>query len=375
LTRIPLCKPALGADEEQALREVLASGHLVQGPRAAALEAELSRRLLGQEVAVVSSGTAALHLALLAADVGPGCEVVVPGLTFPAPAHVVELLGARAVPVDIEPRAWSIDPEALSAALGPSTRAVIVVHPFGMPADMAAIRKILATRPDVALIEDAACALGAFTADGPCGALADFGCFSFHPRKIMTTGEGGAVVGRDSARMHRVRVLRNHGQDPEAAPDDRFPVPGYNLRLSDLHAALGLVQVGRLDELIAARRALAERYRDRLAGTDVAIPAGLFDAGAVAQSLVVLLPDGADRSAVLAGLLADEIEATVASYAIHRLAWFRGRYGLPADALPRASAVHDRGVTLPLYPGMDPSAVDRVATALTRLVTHGGARW
>ncbi|GMV38545.1 MAG: pyridoxal phosphate-dependent aminotransferase [Myxococcales bacterium] len=365
MTPIPLCRPTVGPEELAAVGDVLASGHLVQGARVAAFEEALATRL-GQPVAATSSGTAALHLALLALGVGPGDEVIVPGVTFPAPANAVEAVGARAVAADVDPERWALDPARAAAAMSARTRAVIVVHPFGVPADVPALRSL-----GVPIIEDAACALGA-TLDGrPCGTLGDVACFSFHPRKVITTGEGGALTSPDAGIVDRARRLRNHGMGPATGgdPGARFEEVGLNLRLSDVHAAVGVVQLRRLDALIDERAALAERARS----FPLALLPGLFAPGAVVQSLVGLLPPGVDRAAVLAAL-APRAEATVASYAIHRLAPWRGRPWATDAALPMAARIHDSGVTLPLWPGMGPDAIDEVGAALrdALLTTTGG---
>lgn len=367
---VPLCRPTIGPEELAAVEDVLSSGHLVQGARVAAFEAAISARVAGQPVAATSSGTAALHLALLALGVGPGDEVVVPGVTFPAPANAVEAVGARVVAVDVDPERWALDPALVSAALGPRTRAVIVVHPFGVPADVPALRA--AVGPGIPIVEDAACALGA-TLDGrPCGTLGDVACFSFHPRKVVTTGEGGALTSPRADLVERVRALRNHGMGaaPPGATDPgaRFREVGLNLRLSDIHAAIGVVQMQRLGALIDERAALAERARRALEGTGIALLPGLFAPGAVAQSLVGLLPPGVERAGFLAALAARGVEATVATYAIHRLAPWQERPWARDATLPLSARIHDAGVTLPLWPGMGPDKIDEVAATLHELL-------
>lgn len=369
--RVPLCRPTLGPEELAAVEEVLASGQLVQASRVERFERACSDRLLGQPVAAVSSGTAALHLALLEVGVGPGDEVVVPALTFPAPANMVELLGATPVLVDVEPETCNLDPRRIEAALSHHTRAVIVVHQFGIPADMAGIRAALRDRPDVVVIEDAACALGARIGDRPCGTLSDIACFSFHPRKVVTTGEGGAVTSSDAERVDRVRSLRNHGLTSTSAdgtPGGRFAMPGFNLRMSEIHAAIGLVQLERLAWIVAERRSLAEQYRAALTGCPVRLLEGSFRDGAVVQSLVAVLPEGVDRAALIAALSEREVECTVASYGLHRLPALQWEPRSPDLAAPIADRIHDHGVTLPLYPRMGEDAVAKVAALLTELV-------
>ena len=228
------------------------------GPKVAELEEALAGAVGTAHAAVVSSGTAALHLALLALEIGPGDEVIVPAYTFPATANVVELCGARAVLADVDPDTFNLDPAAVAAAVTPRTRAVMAVHLFGRPAEWEALQT--AVPQEVALVEDAAGALGARYRDVPCGALGVAACLSFHPRKIVTTGEGGAVTTDDAALDSAVRRLRHHGW--QTLGDMR--APGFNYRLPDLLCAIGIPQVARLEDLLRARELVAEWYTERL---------------------------------------------------------------------------------------------------------------
>jgi dTDP-4-amino-4,6-dideoxygalactose transaminase len=324
------------------------------GRKVAELE-ELLAQACGVEHAVaVSSGTAALHLAILALGLEPGDEVLVPAYTFPATANVVALAGLRPVLVDVDPRTMNLDVDRVADAVGPRTRAVLAVHLFGRPLDWEALEA--AVPEQVVLLEDAAGALGARRRGRPCGSLGRMGCLSFHPRKIVTTGEGGAVTTDDEALAGAIRSMRHHGWDA-----DDMPAPGVNYRLSDVLCALGIPQLRRLDELLAARTRIAAAYTERLAGV-VETPSA--DEGDVHgwQAYVVRIDR---RDEVLAALRADGIEAQIGTYALHRL-------GAYADhgAFPGADAAYERALALPFHTALAESELDEVASALTRLVSE-----
>ena len=257
---IRLARPDTGAEEAAAVAEVLESGMLTMGEKVAELEAGLAAACEVEHAVAVSSGTAALHLAVLALGIGPGDEVIVPAYTFPATANVVALAGATPVLVDVDPATNNIDPAKVEVT--PRTKAIMPVHLFGRPARLEEL-------PDLPLIEDAAGALGARHRGRACGGLGAAGCLSFHPRKIVTTGEGGAVTTNDADLAERVRSLRHHGWSPSNAYDD-MPAGAFNYRIPDILCAIGIPQVAKLEELLAAprarsRRGYAERLRD-LAG-------------------------------------------------------------------------------------------------------------
>ncbi|HSL63740.1 MAG TPA: aminotransferase class I/II-fold pyridoxal phosphate-dependent enzyme, partial [Gaiellaceae bacterium] len=259
-----LAQPDVGAEELAELAAVVDTGQLTMGPKVAELERLLADACGTADAVVVSSGTAALHLAVLALGLGPGDEVLVPAYTFPATANVVGLVGARPVLVDVDPETMNVDPAAARAAVTTRTRAILAVHLFGRPARLEEL-------PDVALLEDAAGALGARRRGRPCGSLGVLGCLSFHPRKIVTTGEGGAVVTSDAAVAEAVRSLRHHGWSPSDRYDD-MPRGAFNYRLPDVLCALGIPQVRRLEELLAARERVARGYEERLRDLDVLLP-------------------------------------------------------------------------------------------------------
>jgi perosamine synthetase len=364
---IPLASPFVGDDEVDEVRRVLASGHLTQGPRVEAFERAVAECTGARHAIATSSCTTALHLSLAALDIGPGDEVLVPDFTFPATANVVVQQGATPVLVDVELESYNVDPNDLSRHLTPRTRAIMPVHLFGLSADMEPILAF-ADAHGLAVIEDAACALGATYFERPCGTLGDVGCFSFHPRKVVTTGEGGMIVTNRDDLAERIRRLASHGG---IRRNDRFTFEdaGFNYRLSDIHAAVGVVQMRRLPNLLRRRRALAAEMRarmDELKGVDA--PSEPAWGGHVYQAFVTLLDPIIDRDAVIAGLRAAGVEATLGTYALHAQPVYQRLLGTTSGSLPGSFAAFRRSLALPFYPAMGESELDRVVETLRELV-------
>lgn len=339
---IRLSRPTIGDEEVRAAEKVLRSGMLVAGAEVARFE-EAAAVWCGRRHAIaVSSGTSALHLALVALGVGDGDEVLCPDLTWPSPAHAIALTGATPVLVDVDLDEWNVRGEALAAARTERTRAAIAIDQFGNPLRRA---EIVAALPGVAVIEDAACAIGSRFADGsPCGSLGTIACLSFHPRKVVTTGEGGMCLTDDDAIADRLRVLRNHGQ---AAPG-RFVEPAGNQRLGEVAAAVGTVQLARLEAMIARRDDIAARYREAL--PELAFQRAPEGAAPNHQTMGALLPPGtsaAARDAVVTSIRARGVEAGILSYALHRLASLKS--ARRAGSVENAEAIVDRGVAIPMH--------------------------
>jgi len=349
---IRLARPDVGDAELAAIERVVRSGQLTMGPTVAEFEAAVAGAVGTAHAAAVSSGTAALHLALLALDIRAGDEVVVPAYTFPASANAVELCGAKAVLVDVDPDTFVLDPGAVAAAITARTRAVMAVHLFGRPVAWEALQS--AVPQDVALVEDAAGALGARYRGTSCGALGVVACVSFHPRKIVTTGEGGAVTTDEAALDSAVRRLRHHGW---AALGD-MPTPGYNYRLPDLLCAVGIPQLARLEELLAARERVAGWYTERLEHFVLTPSAEEGDRHGW-QAYVVQLER---RDEALEALRAAGIEAQIGTWALHRLAPYRDQ-----GAFPGADRAFERALALPFATTTTDDEVERVAAVLTSL--------
>src|SRR4051794_26744075 len=320
------------------------------GHKVTELEDELARAAGTRHAVAVSSGTAALHLAVLALGIGEGDEVLVPAYTFPATANVVALAGAGPLLVAVDAGTMNIDPERAHAPGPPRTKAVPPVHLFGGPARLDEL-------PDLPLLEDAAGALGAERRGESCGGLGVLACFSFHPRKIVTTGEGGAVTTDDEHLADAVRRLRHHGWQPPGYGD--MPTPGLNYRLSDIQCAVGIPQLRRLEELLQARERVARGYEERLRGLDVGLPSADEGDRHGWQAYVIQLDR---RDDALDALRAAGIQAQIGTYALHRL-----RASRDQGDFPGADAAYERALALPLHGRLTEVELDRVADVLDKL--------
>jgi perosamine synthetase len=350
---VRLALPDAGEEELAEVARVLESGMLTMGAKVAELEAELARACEVEHAVAVSSGTAAIHLAVLALGIGPGDEVIVPAYTFPATANVVALAGAEPVLVDVDPETFNLDPAKVEPT--PRTKAIMPVHLFGRPA------RVEELPPEVPLVEDAAGALGARRRGRACGGLGVAGCLSFHPRKIVTTGEGGAVTTDDAELAERVRSLRHHGWSPSDRYDD-MPAGAFNYRLSDILCAVGIPQVRRLEELLAARERVVAGYAERLRDLPVTLPAADEGDRHGWQAFVVQLDR---RDEAMAALRGQGIQCQIGTYALHRLGAYRNQGDFPG-----ADACFERALALPLHTRLTDAELDRVAEALDTVVSE-----
>jgi perosamine synthetase len=356
LDPVRLAKPAVGEEELAEIRAVLESGQLTMGPKVAEFEQLLAGVAGTREAVAVSSGTAALHVAVLALGIGPGDEVLVPAYTFPATGNVVALAGATPVLVDVDPVTMNMDPAHAERRVTPRTKAILAVHLFGRPARLEELPEGLP------VLEDAAGALGARRGDRPCGSLGSLACFSFHPRKIVTTGEGGAVTTDDAALAEASRSLRHHGWAPSHEYGD-LPRPAFNYRLSDVLCALGIPQLRRLDELYAAYDRIACGYEERLRHLDgVTLPATDPGDRHGWQAYVVQVDD---RDRVMAELRAGGVQCQIGTYALHRLGAYRDQGDFPG-----ADAAFERALALPLHAALTAAELDRVAEGLDKVVSR-----
>lgn len=379
MSKILIAEPVLGEEEFEALRQPLETGWVTQGPRVAQFEEVFAERHHVGHAIATTSCTTAMHLALAGLGIGPGDDVIVPAFTWVATANVCRHVGARPVFVDVEPRSFNIDPARVAEAVTERTKAVIPVHLFGLCADVDEVRA--AVPKGVAIIEDAACAVGARYRggngeEGFAGTLGDVAAFSFHPRKIITTGEGGMITTNDARLSKRIKELRNHGAAiPEevrhhSAKPHHFPAfdqVGFNFRMTDLQGALGVVQMGRLDALLEERQHRAAWYRDRLSALDWLVqpeqPAGGLHAY---QSYVCVVDEErapATRDAIMDRLYEQGISTRPGSHAPALL----GAYGRKAEEFEVAARLARTTLALPLHNKMGEADYERVATALERL--------
>lgn len=372
---VPLARPTFGEEEVDAVRAVLESGWVAgQGPRGAELATRFAEACDVAHAVPVSNCTAALHLALLGFDIGDGDEVLVADYTYPATGHAVLYTGARPVFVDVRPDIWTIDVDAAAAAIGERTVGIIAVDSLGQCADYAPLRD-LATERGLFLVEDAACSMGATYRGRPAGSLADVACVSLHARKGITSGEGGVLLTDDAALAADARSRSCFGV--ESALDrqggDELPIPvfaelGYNYKLSDIQAAIALVQLDRLPSLLAARRTVADSYQQLLANAPgITVPVTGEDRDHTWQSYVVTLDPSVDRAVVAGRLRAEGIQSNIGTFASH-LQPVYARGGETVTPCEVSADLFARHLAIPMHAGLQESDVQRVAATLTSVV-------
>jgi perosamine synthetase len=367
---VPLAQPVLGAEEEAAVLDVLRSGQLSLGPRVPAFEAAFAARLGAAHASAVSSGTAGLHLALRAVGVQEGDEVVTSPFSFVASANAVLFERARPVFADIDARTLNLDPQAAAAAVTERTTALLPVHIFGYPADLPAFERL-----GLPIVEDACEALGAVHADGArVGARGHPAAFGFYANKQLTTGEGGMVTTGDDATKARIDSERNQGRAPDMGWLDHDRL-GFNYRLTDIACAIGLVQLRRLDGMLADRAGVAGWYREALSDLEgLGLPCP--DAGGDVRGwfvFVVQVPRERDRDEVIHALRARGVQCKPYLPAIHLMSFYRQRFGHREGEFPVCEDVAARSVALPFFPAMTQGQVARVAAALAEALGQAAA--
>jgi dTDP-4-amino-4,6-dideoxygalactose transaminase len=374
---IPIAIPVLEEDEADAARQVVLSGWVSQGPQVAAFEKEFAALVGAPYACAVSSCTAALHLALLALDVGPDDEVITPSHSFIATANCVRYCGATPVFVDIDPTTYNLDPDRVAEAITPRTRAILAVHQMGMPCDLKALID-LADKYGISLIEDAACAAGSqININGrwdligrPHGQIA---CFSFHPRKVITTGEGGMLTTSNPEIDSKVRLWRQHSMSvtdtvrhgSRQVIFENYLDVGFNYRMTDVQAAIGRKQLVRLADLVARRRALVARYNDLLRDIDgLRLPLEMSWARSNWQSYCVQLPDRVDQMTVMQNLLDQGIATRRGIMCAHREAPYQNEE--KRHDLRQSEFAQDRSILLPIYPQMTEDDLELVARSVRK---------
>ena len=379
MSRINVMRPWLGAEEAEAVAEVIASGWVAQGPKVARFEEEFATAMAARHAVATTSCTTALHLALIVAGVGPGDDVVVPSLSFIATTNAVRYVGARPVFADVDLATGNVTAPTVEAALTPATRAVIAVDQGGTPVDLDPIRT-LADRHEAVVVEDAACGAGSTYRGRPVGAGAEVAAWSFHPRKLLTTGEGGMLTVHHEAWAARARLLREHAMSVSAAERHRSLLPpaeeylemGYNFRMTDLQAAMGLVQLGRLPAMVRRRREIAARYRDAIAGVEGLRAVADPEYGTSNfQSFWVQVGPGypLDREGLLTELAEAGISARRGIMAAHRQPPYREL--TPAGGLPVTELLTDTTLILPVFHELTDAEQERVIEVLRTAGTAG----
>jgi dTDP-4-amino-4,6-dideoxygalactose transaminase len=376
---VPIAQPVLGNEEVEAVRRAIMSGWVTQGPEVAAFEREFAEYVDAKHAVALSNCTTALHLALLVTGVGQGDEVITVSHSFIATANAVRYCGATPVFVDVDPTTFNMDPSLIEAAITARTRAILCVHQLGMPCDMQAIAEI-GRKHRIPVIEDAACAIGSeIQWEGrwqrvgkPIG---DVTCFSFHPRKVITTGDGGMLTTNNPEYDKKVRLWRQHSMsvpdtvrhNARAVIFESYPEVGFNYRMTDLQAALGREQLKRLPGIITTRRRIAALYLEKLASiSGLRLPIEPAWARSNWQSFCVLLPEGMDQKAVMQHMLDCGLSTRRGVMCTHREQAYAG--SVPPGALPASEQCQDRGVILPLHGGIDEAIVDRVVAELSRAI-------
>ena len=389
--KVPIVKIYFDEAEEELLLDTLRSGWIVQGTRVKAFEDAFSHWTGAEFAAAVSSCTTGLHLSLAALGIGPGDEVIVPSFTYIATANAVEHTGATPVFCDVDIETYNIDPRSFEEKITERTRAVIPVHLFGLAAEMDPIVDVCAAR-GISIVEDAACGLGSRYHGRHVGTIGDLGCFSFHPRKIITTAEGGMIIGKDRSYEETIRSLRDHGarksdfdrhadSKPMMLPD--FEFAGFNYRMTDLQGALGVAQMKKLDEILKGRRDRAAVYDDRLKGIpSVKIPVVPHGCEHGYQSYVIRIVEGDKarvdeesikraekrRNSIIEKLESLGISTRQGTHAVHTLSYYRKKYGMEPMELFGSLVCDHTSIALPLYPNMSEDEQEYVIDSLLSMV-------
>lgn len=363
---IQLAKPYIPENAISRVAEVLQSGNLVQGEWVLRFEKVLKDYIGVKHAVLVSSGTAALHLALIVAGVKSGDEVILPAFTFPATANVVELVGAKPIFVDIGLEDCCIAPDGILEKINAKTKAIIPVHEFGQPADMKAITDI-AGRYGIKIIEDAACALGSEFGGKKIGTFGVAGCYSFHPRKAITTGEGGLIVTDDEKIADRLRVIRNHGSALVNRKID-FVEAGFNYRMTDMQAVLGYSQIEHIDAMIDHRDMISTVYGELLSSLQwIHLPVAYHNRKSVVQSYHILFEQPQQRDKAMVALKDNAVESNIGAYALNLLSYYKKKYCLMGDDFPNAVSAYCRGLVLPIGNHIQVEDVEYISSVLRDL--------
>jgi perosamine synthetase len=363
---LPLASPDLQPEDVKALTDVLSTGMLVQGPQVAELEKNAGLFLKNDHTVALSSGTATLHLALLALGIGPGDEVIVPAFSFIATANVVELTGAIPVFADIEIDTFNIDLHQIERCITSKTKAIIPVHEFGLACDMTGIMA-LARKHKLFVIEDAACALGAKQHNTCAGTFGDLGSFSFHPRKAITSGEGGILVVKDALIAKKIKALRNHGIETIDGKME-FVLPGFNYRMTDFQAALVNSQLKRLGAILDQKSCLASVYFEKIKNSKLKLPVVPKDRVHTWQTFHIILDDSLDRDQIIDDLKSKNIGTNYGAQCIPFQQYYQRKYKLDCLSLfPNSMRAYKQGLAIPLYEKLTTDNITYISDQLNHI--------
>lgn len=371
MKKYKLSQPYFDEETLDYVSSVIRTGMLVQGEENRKFEMEIGKffDINSSNISLVSSGTAALHLALLALDIKPGDKVIVPNFTFPATSNVVEMIGADCILVDVSLDNYNIDTELLEKALiddskSKHIKAMIIVHEFGAPCNMDDIMRLSKTY-DIRVIEDAACAFGTQYNGSYVGLTGDVGCFSLHPRKALTTGEGGIVVSKNQEIIDKINILKNHGITNIKGHID-FTMPGLNYRMTNFQAALGLKQIGLFKDWMFKRVVLQNKYRELLNDPKIKLPEN--QDGHSWQSFMILLSDEVNRDHLKKALLEAGIESNYGAYALSNLMYYKEKYPENPYIKGNGLRLYEKGLCLPLHQGLEVEDIEIISRELLKLI-------
>ena len=363
---IPLASPDIRQQDIDCVAEVLKTGMLVQGVNVLALEKSFATFNKTKHAIALSNGTATLHLALLALGIGKGDEVIVPAFSYVATANVVEIAGAVCVFADIEPSTFNIDVSKIEALITNRTKAIIPVHEFGLACNIEAVMQI-AQKHNLAVIEDAACALGALQNGKHAGSFGNLGSFSLHPRKSITCGEGGVLICNDDKLEKKIRQLRNHGIEMKAGRME-FVEAGYNYRMTDFQAALANSQMQRLEDIISFKQQLAEVYLNEIKNPAITLPVIPAGHNHTWQTFHLLLADDRNQAAFISALKENNIGANYGAQCIPAMQYYMDKYQLDVNKLfPNAYRAYTKGVAIPVYEKLTKNIIKQIANTINKL--------
>ena len=363
---IPLASPDIREEDILEVISVLKSGMLINGKYAAALEEVWANFIQVNHATTVSNGTATLHLALKALEIGHGDEVIVPALSYIATANVVELVGAKCIFVDVDERTFTIDVQNIEKKITSRTKAIIPVHEFGLSANMTAIMDI-ANKNNIKVIEDAACALGAKHNDNFAGSFGDFGSFSMHPRKSITSGEGGILTTNNAYLLKKVNTLKNHGIEFIDGSME-FVEAGFNYRLTDIQAALAYSQFKRINDIINYKQTLAEVYLNEIKSNSILLPYIPESNNHTWQTFHILLSEDLDQSSLIRKLKENNIGVNYGAQCIPDQIYYKNKYNLDADVLfPNAYRAYKKGLALPIYEKLSKEDIYKISKIVNNL--------